>query len=204
MKFKIALLLSLLSTTTLAKVDVSPLFIQLSDAMAYAKKGEIAKSQQNLTALQQDFIKFESHHSNAGKSVEQALSQALKTTDENTLATLSKSLYAFEKEQNPVDYAAKHQAFVAQMPPLYEKLQQAVQTKNIGNIKKAARNFGMNWAKHEKAVREISLSHYGQFERSLGLMRIAVTAENPEMAKVETRVAELGEAMKAFSQFQMK
>ncbi|VTR41726.1 high-affinity Fe2+/Pb2+ permease [Actinobacillus pleuropneumoniae] len=55
------------SSITLAKVDVSPLFVQLSEAMAELKKGEVTKSQQNLTALQQAFNQFEAYHSEAGQ-----------------------------------------------------------------------------------------------------------------------------------------
>lgn len=192
------------SSITLAKVNVSPLFVQLSEAMAELKKGEVTKSQQNLTALQQAFNQFEAYHSEAGKNVADALSQAIKTTDLANVENVAKHLYRFEKEQNPVDYAAKHQTFVKQMTPLYYNLQRAVQTKELKQIRMAARHFGKNWAKYEKKIREMSLTHYGKFERSLGLMRIAITAEKPDMAKIERRVAELGEVMTEFSQFKVK
>lgn len=192
------------SSITLAKVDVSPLFVQLSEAMAELKKGEVTKSQQNLTALQQAFNQFEAHHSEAGKNVADALSQAIKTTDLANVENVAKHLYRFEKEQNPVDYAAKHQTFVKQMTPLYYNLQRAVQTKELKQIRMAARHFGKNWAKYEKTIREMSLTHYGKFERSLGLMRIALTAEKPDMAKIERRVAKLGKVMAEFSQFKVQ
>ncbi|WP_018651913.1 hypothetical protein [Actinobacillus capsulatus] len=191
------------SSVTLAKVDVSSLFVQLSEAMAELKKGEIAKSQQNLTALQQAFNQFQVD-SEASKDVTDALNQAIKTTDLAHLENVAKHLYRFEKEQNPVDYEAKHQTFVKQMTPLYQNLQLAVQTKDIKQIRIAARHFGKNWAKYEKPVREMSLTHYGKFERTLGLMRIAITAEKPNMAKIEQRVAALGEVMAEFSQFKVQ
>lgn len=90
------------------------------------------------------------------------------------------------------------------MTPLYHKLQRAVQTKELKQIRVAARYFGKNWAKYEKTIREMSLTHYGKFERSLELMRIAITAEKPDMAKIERRVAELGKVMAKFSQFKVQ
>ncbi|MDD0824900.1 Fe2+/Pb2+ permease [Mannheimia sp. AT1] len=206
MKLKKLWLIPLLfsSATTFAKVDVSPLFIQLSDAMAEMKKGEFAKSQQNLTALEQSFLNIEQNDSTAGVLVKEALDKAIKTPNADNLETLAKNLYAFEKEQNPVDYRKKQQEFIEKMTPLYVELNLATQTKEIDKIKQAARNFGKNWAKYEKSVREMSLTHYGQFERILGLMRIVVTAEKPDLLKIEERVTELGNIMQEFSQFVIK
>ena len=202
MSFKKLIIIPLLfaSSITLAKVDVSPLFVQLSEAMAELKKGDIAKSQQNLTALQQAFNQFQVD-SKESKNVTNALNQAINTTDVANLENVAKHLYCFEKAQNPVDYAAKQQTFVKQMTPLYQNLQRAVQTKELKQIRMAARHFGKNWAKYEKPIREMSLTHYGKFERSLGLMRIAITAEHPEITKIEQRVADLGEVMTEFSEF---
>ncbi|VEI45623.1 high-affinity Fe2+/Pb2+ permease [Actinobacillus equuli] len=95
-----------------------------------------------MTALQQAFNQFEAHHSEAGKNVSDALSQAIKTTDLANVENVAKHLYRFEKEQNPVDYAAKQQTFVKQMTPLYHNLQRAVQTKELKQIRMAARHFG--------------------------------------------------------------
>lgn len=206
MKFKILVLASALfsATAVWAKVDVGPLFVQLSDAMAESKKGEIAKSREILTALQQDFTKLSEQHSIKDTQVNEVIQYAIATPNVPHLEALAKTLYAFEKTQNPTDYAIKHRDFIQQMMPLYTQLQQATYSEHLSEIKKAARNFGKNWAKHEKAVREISLTHYGKFERSLGLMRIAITAENPELEKIKTRVAELGEVMADFNQFEVK
>ncbi|WGE89970.1 Fe2+/Pb2+ permease [Actinobacillus arthritidis] len=205
MTFKKLIIIPLLfaSSITLAKVDVSPLFVQLSEAMAELKKGKITKSQQNLTALQQAFNQFQVD-SEVSKNVANALNQAIKTTDVDNLENVAKHLYRFEKAQNPVDYAAKQQTFVKQMVPLYQNLRLAVQTQKIKQIRMAASHFGKNWAKYEKPIREMSLTHYGKFERSLGLMRIAITAEKPDMAKIERRVAELGKVMAEFSQFKVQ
>lgn len=205
MSFKKLIIIPLLfaSSITLAKVDVSPLFVQLSEAMAELKKGDITKSQQNLTALQQAFNQFQVD-SKESKNVTNALNQAINTTDVANLENVAKHLYRFEKAQNPVDYAAKQQTFVKQMTPLYQNLQRAVQTKELKQIRMAARHFGKNWAKYEKPIREMSLTHYGKFERSLGLMRIAITAEKPDMTKIEQRVAALGKVMAEFSQFKVK
>lgn len=90
------------------------------------------------------------------------------------------------------------------MTPLYEELAQTVPTQEIAKIKWAAYQFGKNWVKQEKAVREISLPHYGKFERILGLMRINLNAEKPDMAKISELVSELGVVMADFKQVKVK
>lgn len=206
MKVRNWLVISLLfsANNVLAKVDVSPLFVQLSDAMAEIKKGEIAISQQNLTALQQQFLNFEQNDSIAGIQVKHSLKAAIDSPNTETLEQLAKNLYAFEKEQNPVNYGAKHKNVIEKMTPLYVELKLATQEKNLTSIKKAARQFGRNWAKHEKAVREISLTHYGRFERILGLMRIAVNTEKPDLIKIDKLAEELGVVMAEFNQVEVK
>ncbi|HDV7284262.1 TPA: Fe2+/Pb2+ permease [Mannheimia haemolytica] len=206
MKLKTLVLIPLLfsSTVLLAKVNVSPLFVQLSDAMAESKKGEFAKSSENLTALQHNFQQISQHNSPVGNEVQTALKKAIESPSAEHLENLAKKLYAFEKEQNPSGYAEKHQDFVAKMTPLYTELAQTVPTQEIAKIKWAAYQFGKNWVKQEKAVREISLTHYGKFERILGLMRINLNAEKPDIEKISKLVSELGVVMAEFKQVKVK
>ncbi|QLB14688.1 hypothetical protein A6B39_04090 [Mannheimia granulomatis] len=206
MRFKtLVLATSLLSAPTLwAKVDVSPLFVQLSDAMAESKQGKFAKSSQILTALQQDFTKIGEQYSLKDEQVEGAIQNAIADPNDKHLESLAKALYAFEKAQNPVDHHAKHQDFLAKLNPLYAELDAAVKSQDIWKIKLAYREVGLNWVKQEKAVREISLKHYGQFERILGLLRINLKEENPPLDKIGERVAELGKLMADFNQFKIK
>ncbi|QIM66689.1 Fe2+/Pb2+ permease [Mannheimia granulomatis] len=206
MKFKTLVLVSALFAVTSVwpKVDVSPLFVQLSDAMAESKQGKFAKSSQILTALQQDFTKISEQHSLKDEQVEGAIQNAIIDPNAKHLEDLAKALYRFEKAQNPVDHQAKHQDFLAKMNPLYAELDTAVKSKDIWKIKLAYREVGLNWVKQEKAVREISLKHYGQFEKILGLLRINLKEENPPLDKIEERVAELGKLMTDFNQFKIK
>lgn len=205
MKLKTLVLVSALFSTTVAwaNVELSPLFVQLSDAMAESKKGEFAKSSQILTALQQDFAKITEQHS-LKLPVNEAIQHAISTPDATHLETLAKALYAFEKAQNPVDHRAKQHDFLAKMNPLYVQLETAVKSKDIWQIKLAYRDVGLNWVKQEKTVREISLKHYGQFERILGLLRIALKVEKPELDKIEKRVAELGQLMADFNHLKIE
>ncbi|OOS00256.1 iron permease [Haemophilus paracuniculus] len=181
-----------------AKVNVSPLFVQLSDAMEAVKQGESAKSRPILATLQQDFLAIENHNSEKGQIVSAELGRALQNPDLANLENLSKALYAFEKEQNPVDYAQKRQQFAKRVIPVYQQLKTAVMAKNLDEVQDLYKRFNSVWTMNEKVVRETSLGHYGQIETAMTFLRIAMLADPPNYAEMEKQAVALGESLADF------
>lgn len=187
------------ATFSVAQVNVSPLFVQLSDAMEAVKKSEkIADAQTHLTALQTDFNQLDSRQSPAGQQVQAALTSALNQPNDRTLEALSKALYAFEKEQNPVDYAQKRQQFAKRVMPVYEKLLEAVKNQDLIAAQAEYKRFNSTWTLNEKVVRETSLGHYGQIETAMTLLRIAMLAEPANFAEMQTQALALGDSLADF------
>lgn len=187
-----------LSVCAYAKVETSSLFVHLSDAMAAVKQNEIAKSEPFLTALQQEFEAIPSHHSKAGQAVSSALNFAKSSPTLENFEQLSKALYAFEKEQNPVDYAQQRQKFAKRVSPVYQQLLKAVQTHNLDDVQMAFKQFNRTWTANEKVVRETSLGHYGQIETAMTLLRIAMLSEPANFAEMEKQAADLGQSLADF------
>lgn len=187
-----------LSVCAYAKVETSSLFVHLSDAMAAVKQNEIAKSEPFLTALQQEFEAIPSHHSKAGQAVSSALNFAKSSPTLENFEQLSKALYAFEKEQNPVDYAQQRQKFAKRVSPVYQQLLKAVQTHNLDDVQTAFKQFNRTWTANEKVVRETSLGHYGQIETAMTLLRIAMLSEPANFAEMEKQAADLGQSLADF------
>ena len=98
-----------LPATAEQKINLSPLFIQLSDAMSAVKENNTLQAKQDLNAIQEQFIAIEQHNSSAGKNVLLSLSDALNNTDIEHLNQLSVALLAFDKEQHPLDIAQQKQ-----------------------------------------------------------------------------------------------
>lgn len=188
-----------LSVCAYAKVETSSLFVHLSDAMAAVKQNEIAKSEPFLTALQQEFEAIPSHHSKAGQAVSSALNFAKSSPTLENFEQLSKALYAFEKEQNPVDYAQQRQKFAKRVSPVYQQLLKAVQTHNLDDVQMAFKHFNRTWTANEKVVRETSLGHYGQIETAMTLLRIAMLSEPANFAEMEKQAADLGQSLADFN-----
>lgn len=188
-----------LSVCAYAKVETSSLFVHLSDAMAAVKQNEMAKSEPFLTALQQEFEAIPSHHSKAGQAVSSALNFAKSSPTLENFEQLSKALYAFEKEQNPVDYAQQRQKFAKRVSPVYQQLLKAVQAHNLDDVQTAFKQFNRTWTANEKVVRETSLGHYGQIETAMTLLRIAMLSEPANFTEMEKQAADLGQSLADFN-----
>lgn len=196
-------LLFLLSALALpfghAQVNVSPLYVRLSDAMSEVKKGEAAAATAHLQALQTGFATLPGANSESGQAVRDALAQALQTPDAARLETLSRALYAFEKAQNPVDYGKLRKRFADRVLPVYDTLHQSVQDKNPEAVQSAYRRFNSAWTRNEKIVRDSSLGHYGKIETAMSFLRIALLADPPDHAAMLAQSQALGEALRHFA-----
>lgn len=181
-----------------AKVETAALFISLSDAMEAVKTGNPPQAQPHLNELQSAFKAIPTHTSNAGQSVSKALSEAKSNPNDQTFEQLSKALRAFEKEQNPVDYAAQRLQFAKRVMPVYRQLSNAVQHRDLTEIQNSYKRFNTTWTVNEKAVRETDLSRYGQIETAMALLRVAMLAEPTDFAEMAKQTSQLGIALEAF------
>lgn len=193
------LLLFSFSAFSSAKLNTSPFFVQLSDAMAEVKKGENANAIPHLTAMQTDFNKLAEKESESGKAVSKALEQALKKPELPQFEALSKALYRFEKAHNPVDYTAKRQQFAKRVMPVYQKLAQAVQNQDLTAIQAQYRHFNNVWSLNEKVVRETSLGHYGKIETAMSLLRVAMLSEPADFSVMNSQIDTLNQSLSEFN-----
>lgn len=187
-----------LSVCAYAKVEISSLFVHLSDAMAAVKQNDAAKAEPALAALQQEFEAIPTHDSAAGQAVTNSLNFANADKSLDSLEQLSKALYAFEKEQNPIDYAQQRQKFAKRVSPVYQQLLQAVKAQNLEETQTVFKRFNATWTANEKVVRETSLGHYGQIETAMTLLRIAMLSEPANFAEMEKQALSLGQSLDDF------
>lgn len=194
----LALALALCGGAAQAAANTSPLYIELSDAMSAVKQNNPAAAAPHLQTLQQQFSALDNHDSPAGQKVSAALDAAIAKPDEAHLETLSRALYAFEKEQNPVDYVAARQTFAKRVMPVYDQLNDAVVAHNLEDVQTIYKRFNSTWTLNEKIVRETSLGHYGQIENAMAFLRVAMLAEPPNYPEMEKQAKLLGDALNDF------
>lgn len=181
-----------------AKVETSHLFVQLSDAMAETKKQQATNATLHLVELEKQFIAIPSSQSTAGQAVSFQLKIAKTSPSLENLEQLAKALYAFEKEQNPVDYQQKRQQFAKRVMPIYQQLYQAIQAQQLDAVQASFKRFNSTWTANEKVVRETSLGHYGQIETAMTLLRIAMLSTPANFEEMAKQAEQLGIALNEF------
>lgn len=192
------------SSTTVAadkKLNLSPIFIQLSDAMGAAKANDTAKAKAILAQMQHDFAALNSTHSALGQQVNTSITQAIASPTTANLSTLSTSLTAFEKEQNPVDYSQQRKRFAKKMQAAYEAFNQVVQTKpnDVEALRTAYSQFNSVWVSQERVVRNTSMGHYGKIETAMALIRVAIESQPINNQQITTQITSLKQALDSYN-----
>ena len=190
------------STNNAKRVPMSHLFISLSDAMDASKKGQPDVAKNHLMQLQSEFAKITEQPSAKGQEAAQAITQAIANPTPEQLSALSNALYAFEQEQNPVDYSAKRQAFKKQIQPAYEALNQAITTatsSDVQGLKHAYQQFNSIWLANERVVRNTSMGHYGKIETAMALMRVTLETEPVDLTKIQQQSLNLKAAIDSYN-----
>ena len=186
------------------KLNLSPIFINLSDAMAAIKANDTPKAKDTLAQIQTAFdaIDATAKNSTLGQQTSQAIVQAISNPTEANLSAVSNALYAFEKEQNPVDYSAKRKEFAKKMVPAYDNLNQVIQRAaptDVEALRAAYNQFNAVWLGNERVVRNTSMGHYGKIETSMALMRVAIETQPINMAQIKTQSAALKDAIDSYN-----
>ena len=192
-------------TASSKRVPMSHLYVTLSDAMDESKSGRDEQAKAHLIELQNAFNAIQSttqSQTAKGQAVNQAIAQAINHPQPEQLSALSNALYAFEQEQNPVDYSAKRQAFKKQMVPAYEQLNQAIEqasAHDAASLKAAYQQFNAAWLGNERVVRNTSMGHYGQMETAMALMRVALETAPLDLDKIRQQSQHLKSAIDSYN-----
>ena len=183
------------------KLNLSPIFIQLSDAMGAVKAGDTAHAQSIMRQVQSEFDTLNTTSSQLGQTAAQAIAAAQQNPTSDNLSAVSSALYAFEKEQNPVDYSAKRKAFAAKIVPAYEQFAQVVNSgeQDATKLRAAYNQLYNTWLAHERVVRNTSMGHYGKIETALALIRVSIESDPVNHTQIQTQLANLKQNLDSYN-----
>ena len=190
-------------TTAPQKLQLSHLYIILSDAMEAQKRGDAQSATLQLAQLQIEFAKIPQRTSTLGQTAEQAIKTATAQPSTEHISALSNALLAFEQEQNPVDYSFKQAEFKRKINPALTVLSQAIdqaQPQDSETLKQSYRQFNQVWVSNERVVRNTSMAHYGAIETAMALMRVAIESTPMDVVKIKTQRDKLQAALNAYHQ----
>lgn len=197
----IALILTLALPVQAAQ-SYSHLYIAISDALMNTKQDKEAEAKQALEQFAADWAKVSSEQKEAKAKVDEILAQATEATSKDerleALSALSNALRALEKLENPVDEAAQRAEFGQKFKPIMADFEKALASGDIQAIEEAYKDFNSKWNKNERPVREQSIAMYGQIETQMAFLRIAISAEAPDIALMQSQFADLQQTIEDF------
>ena len=132
--------------TIVAKESYSNLFIKITDANTALTNNDKDKAKKLIDEFKTEFESTKNSDSEAGKKVK----QTLKSNDinEDQLRELSTALLAFENEQNPLDVEAEKKAFKTKLFPAFDKLEKAIDTKNVETMQAEYVKYNAAWVRN--------------------------------------------------------
>ena len=161
--------------TIVAKESYSNLFIKITDANTALTNNDKDKAKKLIDEFKTEFESKKNSDSEAGKKVK----QTLKSNDinEEQLRELSTALLAFENEQNPLDVEAEKKAFKTKLFPAFDKLEKAIDTKNVETMKAEYVKYNAAWVRNEGIVRTLEPAYYGKVETTMSFLRSSMEVE---------------------------
>lgn len=175
------------------------LFVLIGDSLMKAKAGDQATVAKNMDQFASEWESIKDSESKNAKTVDRELEevqeilkngQADQEGLSKALSSLSSAVVQYDKEMNPADKAkAKEQ--VKQLLPLIQDFKASIENKNEAGLKADYRALLSQWTAAEKLVHDESITAYGNIERSMALVRIAITQEPADLDKASQNLNEL-------------
>ena len=175
----------------------SDLFIKITDATTAVRDKDQEKAHTLVAEIKEEFLRKANHDSKAGKEVQKSLDLEGEIT-EKQLVTVSTSLLAFEKEQNPVDLDAEKEKLETRLQPYFEKLQEAITAKDLQATRKAYADLNNTWTRNEAVVRDHSTAYYGKVETAISFLRSAIETEPTNFDSIQSSYNDLKNVLNQF------
>ena len=175
----------------------SELFIKITDATTAVRDKDQEKAHTLVAKIKEEFLKKANHDSKAGKEVQKSLDLEGEIT-EKQLVTVSTSLLAFEKEQNPVDLDAEKEKLETRLQPYFEKLQEAITAKDLQATRKTYADLNNTWTRNEAVVRDHSTAYYGKVETAISFLRSAIETEPTNFDSIQSSYDDLKNVLDQF------
>ena len=170
------------------KPNLSPLFVQISDAMGAAKAGDDEQARQALDVLRTQLQGVSATGAVVPAAVEDALQTAVQAPRLDELTAISVALMAWERELNPLDVEAEKARFKRRIVPAFERWQEVLAENraqpDVAALKEQYRVLNSTWTRDERSVRNVDMGHYGRIETTLALLRVALETEPLDYARL--------------------
>ena len=179
----ILFLLLLTPTTQAAEKNYDDLFIYIGDSLMKVKSGEQQEISENMALFETQWntVKIDSKQAD---EVDQRLLDVKNALEKGhdmkqvkgKLSSLSESLVAYDTAQNPVD-TDQDKKRLQSLVPFIDEMKVTIQREDAQTAQTEYEQLLNKWTETEKVVREESVVSYGEIEKYMAFVRIAITKE---------------------------
>ncbi|WP_040206209.1 FTR1 family iron permease [Neobacillus jeddahensis] len=175
------------------------LFVLIGDSLMKVKDGDQEAISRNMEQFARDWKAIKQTDSKQAKRVSLELKNIqILLADQSKdieaiskgLSSLSSAVVLYDQEQNPPD-KAKGKEQVRQILPLINNLKTSVETEKYSAIQAQYQAMLNQWNAAEKAVHDESIAAYGNIEKEMALIRIAITQEPADWGKAKVNLDQL-------------
>lgn len=177
-----------------AEKNYDSLFVYIGDSLMKAKSGDQEAIAENMAGFESEWNALKTDNEQA-KEVDEHLLQVKSALQKDSgmdeireeLSSLSSSLVAFDKAQNPVNKDKDKE----KLQELLQQIDEMKATVSQGDAQKAKSQYNEllnKWAEAETFVRGESVVSYGEIEKYQAFIRIAVTNEPLDQESAQTNL----------------
>jgi high-affinity iron transporter len=189
-----------------AEVNHDELFVLIGDSLMKAKDSDQSAVSRNMEQFASEWTSIKKTDSKQAKKVDQGLKEVRsllakeKVEQEvlsKSLSSLSSAVVLYDQEQNPQD-KEKGKEQVKQLTPLLVTFKKSIKDGNQAVLKAQYQTLLNKWNTSEKIVHDESIVAYGNIEKYMALIRIAITQTPADLDKAETNVDKLSNEVENF------
>ncbi|MED3562865.1 FTR1 family protein [Bacillus xiapuensis] len=209
-KFQLAIFVSLLILITMiqpaaAAENHDELFVFIGDSLMKAKQGDQATVSKNMEQFTKEWNSLKKEDSKLAKTVNAKLEVVNRLLKEKAdsealtkgLSSLSSAVVEYDQEQNPVD-KVKGKEQVKKLLPTIQTMKETINQGNNAKVKLQYQTLMNQWTGNESFVHDESIAAYGNIEKYMALVRIAITQDPPDLKKAQLHLDKLTKEIENF------
>ena len=182
------------------------LFVLIGDSLMKAKDGDSAHVSKNIELFTKEWQSIKEIDSKLAKKVDQKLKAVQDLLTEQkadnqalsvALSSLSSAVVQYDKEQNPT-VNGKGKEKVTRLVPIINQMKEAINEKDQTVVMAQYQDILTLWNMSEKAVHDESIVTYGNIEKDMALLRIAITQDPPNPKKALSSLIDLSRDLDNF------
>ncbi|MCQ6282446.1 FTR1 family iron permease [Bacillus sp. EB600] len=205
---KTKLLILLIASLVVFSLNVHPaaaseshdeLFVLIGDSLMKAKDGNQAAVSKNIEQFEAKWESIKKTDSKTAKSVAKSLkavqSLLAKEKPDNDdlskgLSALSTAVVQYDQEQTPQD-KEKQKDEVKRIYPMIDNMKNSIEKGNTSVLSAQYQSILNQWTASEKIVHDESIAAYGNIEKNMALLRIAITQDPADLGKAKQSLEDL-------------